>query len=90
MDSLSPTTVLSHPSKVLFVNESTSGKKGSKSKKQKSILYVEYNNFMTELNNNKSPKNNKNKDYSSSKDNVKSSSSKNIPLNSDNKKNKFQ
>lgn len=48
MDNLSPTTVLSHPSKVLFVNEKTSGKKGSKSKKQKSILYLEYNNFMTE------------------------------------------
>jgi hypothetical protein len=57
MDSVSPTAVISHPSKVLFVNESSSGKKGSKSKKQKSILYVEYNNFMTELNNNKAGKN---------------------------------
>ena len=62
MDSLSPTTVLLHPSKVLFVNESSSGKKGSKSKKQKSILYVEYNNFMTELNNNKLAKNSQDHD----------------------------
>lgn len=70
MDSISPTTIVSHPSKVLIVNESSSGKKGSKNKKQKSILYVEYNNFMTELNNNKLSKNSETQDERNSHKNT--------------------